>query len=85
MYMVFFVCFASYGLAFWKFYAAGIALSIGIFVSKRFTPKEKYISYIGMIMIFFSCCYFLPGPVGYLEYAAIILEVGLIAYKILKR
>lgn len=72
MNMVAFVCYASYGLAFVEHYIIGIVLSICIFCSKVFTKKEKYIAYISMILVFLSCCYFIPWLSPNLRYLVLV-------------
>lgn len=76
-YMVCFVSFASYGLAYIYTYLIGLALSLVAYMLGKSYRTVRLMSYIGATFVFLSCCYFLGGFLHNSRYIAIL--VGLIA------
>ena len=75
IYMVCFICWASFGLAYIGYYLVGLALSIGVYHFGKTSNLDRKLSYAGMILIFMSCCYFLTPYLHYCRYLAILVEM----------
>jgi|GEM_PF-4441106 len=83
--MVFFVCYASYGINFLPVYIIEIALSLYIYLGKSYTDAERKSSYAGMGLVLASCCCFVTGYFFYLDKIAIIIEVFVILRNLIRR